>query len=197
VAEALADLGGLDLASTSTEALRDLAASGLRAGAASATEAERLRAWTREATRGALTMTLFDLRVEDKLVQPTIIKDYPREISPLTKRHRRDPDLVERFEPYLAGMEIGNAYSELTDPVEQYDRFLEQRGQVALSADDEGVEAHPIDMDFVEAVGIGMPPTGGTGLGIDRLVMILTDAPSIRDVIAFPLRRPARDEPTP
>jgi lysyl-tRNA synthetase class 2 len=139
-------------------------------------------------------MTLFDLYVEGQLVQPTLVMDYPREISPLTKRHRHDPDLVERFEPYLCGIELGNAYSELSDPVEQYERFVEQRGLGALQADEHDVDSHPIDMDFVEAVGCGMPPTGGAGLGIDRLVMLLTDSPSIRDVIAFPMRRPAHTE---
>jgi lysyl-tRNA synthetase class 2 len=136
-------------------------------------------------------MTLFDLRCEDHLVQPTIILDYPREISPLTKRHREHPELVERFEPYICGMEIGNAYSELSDPIEQYQRFVEQRGLGAASSDAGApVEGQPIDLDFVEAMGCGMPPTGGAGLGIDRLAMLLTDSPSIRDVIAFPMRRP-------
>jgi lysyl-tRNA synthetase class 2 len=191
VYDALAELGGIDVRAATTEALRTLAGDELAANATSEPEKARLRAWAAQASRGALIMTLFDLRVEDQLVQPTIVKDYPREVSPLTKRHRDDPDLVERFEPMVCGMEIGNAYSELSDPVEQYERFVEQRGLGTIGADDDAtVESHPIDMDFVEAMGCGMPPTGGAGLGVDRLVMLLTDSASIRDVIAFPMRRP-------
>lgn len=181
--------GGLDVKATSTEELRRLAGDGLASNASSDPERARLRAWAGQASRGALIMTLFDLRCEHALVQPTIVMDHPREVSPLTKRHRQDPELVERFEPYLCGMELGNAYSELSDPVEQYDRFVEQRGLGASQADDGAVESHPIDLDFVEAMGCGMPPTGGVGLGVDRLVMILTDSPSIRDIIPFPMRR--------
>jgi lysyl-tRNA synthetase class 2 len=135
---------------------------------------------------GHAVAALFGEIVETRLVQPTFVCDHPIEISPLTKRKRGDPRLVERFEPMVCGMEIGNAYSELTDPVEQRARFEAQRG---LGADREGVEHHPIDEDFLEAIGCGMPPTGGVGLGIDRLCMLLTDARSIRDVIAFPLLR--------
>jgi lysyl-tRNA synthetase, class II len=186
--------GGLDVKATSTDELRRLAGDGLAANAASPNEQARLRAWAAQASRGALIMTLFDLRCEHTLVQPTIVMDHPREVSPLTKRHRQDPELVERFEPYLCGMELGNAYSELSDPVEQYDRFVEQRGLGASQADDDAVESHPIDMDFVEAMGCGMPPTGGVGLGVDRLVMILTDSPSIRDIIPFPMRRAVTGE---
>ncbi len=130
---------------------------------------------------------LFKELVEKTLVQPVFVCDFPVEISPLTKKKRGDDRLVERFEPMVAGMEIGNAYSELTDPVEQAERFQRQK---ALGKDKEGLEHHPIDADFIKAVGCGMPPTGGVGLGIDRLVMLLADAPSIRDVIAFPLMRP-------
>jgi lysyl-tRNA synthetase class 2 len=193
VYQMLAEVGGLDVPATSTDELRRLAGDGLAANAAADADGEkaRLRAWAAQASRGALIMTLFDLRCERSLVQPTIVMDHPREVSPLTKRHRGDPELVERFEPYLCGMEIGNAYSELSDPVEQYDRFVEQRGLGAIQADDAAVESHPIDMDFVEAMGCGMPPTGGVGLGVDRLVMILTDSPSIRDIIPFPMRRAA------
>jgi lysyl-tRNA synthetase class 2 len=195
VNEALVEIGGLDVRSASTDELRRLAGDGLTADAASDGERTRLRAWAAEASRGALIMTLFDLRCEEHLVQPTIIKDYPREVSPLTKRHRDDPDLVERFEPFICGMEVGNAYSELSDPVEQYERFEEQRGLGSASSDQDAPdEGHPIDMDFVEAMGCGMPPTGGTGLGVDRLVMLLTDSPSIRDVIAFPMRRSVPNE---
>ncbi|BBM84207.1 lysine--tRNA ligase [Candidatus Uabimicrobium amorphum] len=132
---------------------------------------------------------LFEELCEEKLIQPTFIMDHPIEISPLTKVKRGNEKLVERFEPFVVGMEIGNAYSELTDPVEQYARFKEQRKFDELSMEQEGTVHHPIDMDFINAIAMGMPPTGGVGLGIDRLVILLTDQPSIRDVIAFPMMR--------
>ncbi|WP_372367580.1 lysine--tRNA ligase [Candidatus Uabimicrobium sp. HlEnr_7] len=132
---------------------------------------------------------LFEELCEDKIIQPTFIMDHPLDISPLTKAKRGNPKLVERFEPLVVGMEIGNAYSELTDPVEQYERFTNQRKFDELSMDQEGTVHHPIDMDFINAISMGMPPTGGVGLGIDRLVILLTDQPSIRDVIAFPMMR--------
>ncbi len=138
-------------------------------------------------TWGHAVAELFKELVEPELVQPVFVCDFPVEVSPLTKLKRGDPRLVERFEPMAAGMEIGNAYSELTDPVEQAERFERQK---ALGRDREGVAHHPIDRDFLKAVGCGMPPTGGVGLGVDRLVMLLTDSASIRDVIAFPLMRP-------
>lgn len=138
-------------------------------------------------TWGHAVAELFKELVEPGLLQPVFVCDFPVEISPLTKLKRGDPRLVERFEPMAAGMEIGNAYSELTDPVEQAERFSRQK---AMGADREGIAHHPIDLDFLKAVGCGMPPTGGVGLGIDRLVMILADVPSIRDIIAFPLMRP-------
>ena len=135
---------------------------------------------------GHAVAELFEALVEKTLFQPTFVCDHPIEISPLTKSKRGDERLVERFEPIVAGMEIGNAYSELTDPVEQRQRLEAQR---AMGPDDEGVEHHPIDEDFLKALGCGMPPTGGVGLGVDRVVMLLTDCHSIRDVIAFPMMR--------
>jgi len=138
-------------------------------------------------TWGHAAALLFAEIIEKDIVQPTFVCDHPVEISPLTKKKRGDDRLVERFEPVVVGMEIGNAYSELTDPVEQKIRFEKQR---SLGVDAEGVTHHPIDEDFVKALGCGMPPTGGVGLGVDRLVMILTDCHSIRDVIAFPLMKP-------
>jgi lysyl-tRNA synthetase class 2 len=136
---------------------------------------------------GHAVAELFKELVEPTLVQPVFVCDFPLETSPLTKSKRGDPRLVERFEPLVAKMEIGNAYTELTDPVEQAERFERQR---TLGTDREGVAHHPVDQDFLKAIGCGMPPTGGVGMGIDRLVMLLTDSPSIRDVIAFPLMRP-------
>jgi lysyl-tRNA synthetase class 2 len=129
---------------------------------------------------------IFEQRVEDKLIQPTIIFDYPVETSPLSKSKPEDPAFVERFEIYAAGMEIGNAYTELNDPQEQRRRF---EMQIALrERGDE--EAHQMDEDFVRALSYGMPPTAGEGIGIDRLTMVLTGARTIRDVILFPLLRP-------
>jgi lysyl-tRNA synthetase, class II len=128
----------------------------------------------------------FEAHIEPTLVQPTIIYDYPVEVSPLSKNKPEDPAFVERFEIYAAGMEIGNAYTELNDPQEQRRRFEMQLAFKA--AGDE--EAHQMDEDYLRAMSYGMPPTGGEGIGIDRLVMILTNSKSIRDVILFPLLRP-------
>jgi lysyl-tRNA synthetase class 2 len=136
--------------------------------------------------RGHALVEAFEKNVEATLVQPTIIYDYPVEVSPLSKLKPSDPAFVERFEIYAAGMEIGNAYTELNDPREQLRRFDLQLE--AKAAGDE--EAHQMDEDYVRALSYGMPPTGGEGIGIDRLTMILTDSKSIRDVILFPLLRP-------
>lgn len=137
-------------------------------------------------TWGGAVLALFEQLCEPLLQQPTLVLDYPVESSPLTKIKRGDSRLVERFEPYVCGIEIGNAYSEATDPVDQLERLLAQR-EVQRESE---YEQHPIDADFIRAMGMGMPPTGGVGLGIDRLIMLLTDAPSIRDVIPFPMFRP-------
>ncbi len=135
---------------------------------------------------GKLCASLFETVAEEKLIQPTIIYDYPAETSPLSKTKFDDPETVERFELYIAGMEIANAYSELNDPAEQKARFEAQ-----LAARDRGdEEAHAMDEDYIRALSYGMPPTAGEGIGIDRLTMVLTDSPSIRDVILFPLLRP-------
>ena len=135
---------------------------------------------------GNLLMELFDLLVEPKLIRPTFIHGYPIEVSPFAKQSPDDPRFTERFELFIGGMEIANAFTELNDPDAQADRFRQQL-RAREGGDD---EAHRFDRDYVEALQYGMPPAGGLGLGIDRLVMLLTDASSIRDVILFPLLRP-------
>jgi lysyl-tRNA synthetase class 2 len=137
---------------------------------------------------GKLIATIFELVAEEHLTQPTIIYDFPLAVSPLSKVKPDEPDWVERFEFYIGGFEVGNAFSELNDPVDQRGRFEQQVAEKARGDE----EAQPMDEDYVRALGYGLPPTGGEGIGIDRLTMILTGSKSIRDVILFPLLRPQK-----
>ena len=141
------------------------------------------------ATKGHVLIALFEAFVEDKLVQPTIIYDYPVENSPLAKRKPSDPAFTERFEYFICGHEFGNAFSELNDPIDQKERFVKQVKQ--KRAQEPGCNAQ-VDEDFITALEYGLPPTGGLGMGVDRLVMLLTDSATIRDVILFPTMKPRK-----
>ncbi|HOX92740.1 MAG TPA: lysine--tRNA ligase, partial [Spirochaetales bacterium] len=140
----------------------------------------------KDCTKGDILNAAFEFYAEEHLIQPTFIMDYPTEISPLTKQKPGDPTMTERFEAFVYGREIGNAYSELNDPIVQLDRFTQQSKERELGDD----EAYQLDEDFVASLEVGMPPTGGLGIGIDRIIMFLTDAYSIRDVILFPTMKP-------
>ncbi len=139
---------------------------------------------------GRIAAGIFEALWQDRLIQPTFVYDFPTEVSPLSKQRPDDPDTVERFELYAGGFEIANGFSELNDPVEQRRRFEDQLKDRAAG----DTEAHQMDEDYVRALEYGLPPTGGEGIGIDRLVMLLTNSPSIRDVILFPLMRPLASE---
>ena len=134
---------------------------------------------------GKIATEIFERLCEERLIQPTFVYDFPTEVSPLSKQKPDDPDTVERFELYIGGFEVANAFSELNDPVEQRRRFEAQITNRARG----DLEAHEMDEDYIRALEYGLPPTAGEGVGIDRLVMLLTNSPSIRDVILFPLMR--------
>jgi lysyl-tRNA synthetase class 2 len=138
---------------------------------------------------GKLQMELFEARVEERLVQPTFITHYPTEVSPLSRRNDDNPDVADRFELFVGGREIANGFSELNDPEDQAERFAQQ----ALKKSDGDLEAMHFDQDYITALEYGLPPTAGEGIGIDRLVMLLTDSASIRDVLLFPLMKPIAD----
>jgi len=136
--------------------------------------------------RGLAIKALFEARCEHQLEGPIFIIDFPKESTPLCKGHRSDPSLVEQFEPYINGWEVGNAYSELNDPLAQRS-LLEEQVERGRGGED---ETHPLDEDFLRALEYGMPPTGGVGIGVDRMIMLLTDSPTIKDVLLFPLMKP-------
>ena len=156
--------------------------------AAAREEAKRLHVEVpSDATAGTVLIELFDAYVEDKLIQPTIIYDYPVENSPLAKRKPEDPRFTERFEYFICCTEYGNAFSELNDPIDQKGRF---EAQVAAKLKEDPNSTAKVDDDYITALEYGLPPTGGLGFGIDRLVMLLTDSASIRDVLLFPTMKP-------
>ena len=135
---------------------------------------------------GGILNAAFEEKVEDSLMQPTFITGHPTEISPLAKRNADDPRITDRFEFFVYGRELANGFTELNDPIDQEQRFMEQLAQ--REAGD--AEAHVMDRDFITALEYGLPPTGGLGIGVDRLVMLLTDSASIRDVLLFPTMKP-------
>lgn len=180
VKEAIRKFAGLEVDALSDEALREEL---VRAGAEI----------PKPFLRGMAVKALFEARCEAHLEGPVFIIDHPKESTPLCKAHRSDPSLVEQFEPYINGWEVGNAYSELNDPILQR-RLLEDQVERGRGGED---ETHPLDEDFLRALEFAMPPTGGVGIGIDRMVMLLTDSPTIKDVLLFPLMKPEFTLPSP
>lgn len=182
MADAVKEITGVDFAKIDTDEEAREAAIGY------GMDAEEVK----DFTRGKLIAEMFEEYCEDVpgyLDGPVFVTGHPVEISPLSKRDPEDPRITRRFEAYINCWEIANAFSELNDPIDQYERFVEQQAQLDSGEDD---EAHPMDMDFVNALEVGLPPTGGLGVGIDRVIMLITDAPSIRDIILFPTMKPER-----
>jgi lysyl-tRNA synthetase class 2 len=178
LASALGEFGGIDADLLNhREGLLEFAAS------------NRIKV-TKTGRLGKIITKLFDVLVEPKLIQPTFITGYPVEVSPLSRRSDAEPELTDRFELFIAGHEIANGFSELNDPVDQRERFLQQVAD--REAGDK--EAHYMDKDYIEALEYGMPPTAGEGIGIDRLTMLLTDSASIREVILFPHMKPVEKD---
>lgn len=180
MAEAVKKITGVDFATIDTD--EEARAAAIEYGM----DKEEVKDWT----RGKLIAEMFEEYCEEApgfLDGPIFVTGHPVEISPLSKRDPEDPRITRRFEAYINGWEIANAFSELNDPIDQYERFKDQQAQLDTGVDD---EAHPMDEDFVNALEVGLPPTGGLGMGIDRIIMLLTDAPSIRDVMLFPTMKP-------
>ena len=180
MADAVKEITGVDFSKIDTD--EEARAAAIEKGM----DKDEVSGWT----RGKIIAEMFEEFCEDVpgyLDGPVFVVGHPVEISPLAKRDPEDPRITRRFEAYVNGWEIGNAFSELNDPIDQYERFAEQQKQLESGEDD---EAHPMDMDFVNALEVGLPPTGGLGIGIDRVIMLITDSPSIRDVILFPTMKP-------
>ena len=184
MADAVKEISGVDFAKIDTdeEARKVAVEKGL--------DPKEVNEWT----RGKIIAEMFEAFCEEEpgyLDGPVFIVGHPVEVSPLAKRDSEDPRITRRFEAYINGMEIANAFSELNDPIDQYNRFATQQKQLDLGIDD---EAHPMDLDFVNALEVGMPPTGGLGVGIDRVIMLITDSASIRDAVLFPTMKPIGKE---
>ncbi len=177
--DAVREIAGVDIHAHTPDELRKIA------------KDNRIEDYEKPNTQREFLVLFFEGMVEEKLVQPTFVYDFPVENSPLAKKHREKPGFTERFELFINGMEIANGFSELNDPLDQLSRFEDQDAKRRAG----DVEAQMIDSDFITALGFGMPPTGGVGLGIDRLVMLLTNRDSIKEVILFPQMKPEAVKP--